>query len=540
MRKRYLVIGIISLFICMSFNSSFAFDKIEKYPIRPDNKPLYDNSLGVQSGRGEEVIAFHNGNITNVICLTCPICEVAIRITPDELTPYDGWLLIGARVYFWENVTHEGEIKIYDEGTNITPGNLKTSGYCNFSGIGWRRINLSNPVLLDTSKDIWISYRTNYPWACSDICLDTGSSVPGKGDWIKCPDEWYETRWIGYDCNWGLEAIVRSRKILYVGGSGSDNYSRIQDAIDNATDGDTIFVYDDSSPYKENIIVDKSLKVFGENRNTTTILCKKDTQALNVTSENVNISDFTIQAEENSINTITLNGNDIKFSNNILKNMTVFSQNYNGILISNNIFPGSFSMGRIIYLLNESNCIIEGNNISNCDFGITISDCQSCMIKFNTVYECDDDCISDIRGNFNVIYGNTVYDADKGIFVVGKNAIVEKNTIYKCNFGITIYSSYVLVTKNILYNNEILNLDLEGANYCNITYNNFLNQNLIISIFCINSFHTKWYHNYWCRPRLLPKIIFNVIMISTNSRIEFIIIPIPKLDLYSALIPNDI
>ena len=30
---------------------------------------------------------------------------------------------------------------------------------------------------------------------------------------------------------------------LYVGGSGPGNYTKIQDAIDNASDGDTLFVY---------------------------------------------------------------------------------------------------------------------------------------------------------------------------------------------------------------------------------------------------------------------------------------------------------
>ena len=30
---------------------------------------------------------------------------------------------------------------------------------------------------------------------------------------------------------------------LYVGGSGEGNYTKIQDAINNASDGDTVFVY---------------------------------------------------------------------------------------------------------------------------------------------------------------------------------------------------------------------------------------------------------------------------------------------------------
>jgi hypothetical protein len=34
-------------------------------------------------------------------------------------------------------------------------------------------------------------------------------------------------------------------KTLYVGGSGEGNYTKIQDAIDNASKGDTVFVYDE-------------------------------------------------------------------------------------------------------------------------------------------------------------------------------------------------------------------------------------------------------------------------------------------------------
>ena len=44
---------------------------------------------------------------------------------------------------------------------------------------------------------------------------------------------------------------------LYVGGSGPGNYSKIQDAINASSNGDTVFVYDDSSPYLENLIINK-------------------------------------------------------------------------------------------------------------------------------------------------------------------------------------------------------------------------------------------------------------------------------------------
>jgi len=56
---------------------------------------------------------------------------------------------------------------------------------------------------------------------------------------------------------------------LYVGGSGLNNYTRIQDAIDNASDWDTVFVYNGS--YYENVLVDKSISLIGEDRNLTFI-----------------------------------------------------------------------------------------------------------------------------------------------------------------------------------------------------------------------------------------------------------------------------
>ena len=51
-------------------------------------------------------------------------------------------------------------------------------------------------------------------------------------------------------------------KTLYVGGNGLNNYSKIQDAIDNASDGDTVFVY--SGIYYELIDINKSIYLIGE------------------------------------------------------------------------------------------------------------------------------------------------------------------------------------------------------------------------------------------------------------------------------------
>ena len=48
-------------------------------------------------------------------------------------------------------------------------------------------------------------------------------------------------------------------KTFYVGGSGPGNYTRIQDAINDSRDGDTVLVY--NGTYYENIIVYKTLNL---------------------------------------------------------------------------------------------------------------------------------------------------------------------------------------------------------------------------------------------------------------------------------------
>ena len=54
-----------------------------------------------------------------------------------------------------------------------------------------------------------------------------------------------------------------SSTTLYVGGDGPGNYSNIQDAIDDASDGYIIYVY--SGTYNENVFIDKQINLVGEN-----------------------------------------------------------------------------------------------------------------------------------------------------------------------------------------------------------------------------------------------------------------------------------
>ena len=91
----------------------------------------------------------------------------------------------------------------------------------------------------------------------------------------------------GFHKNWTNNSQPINRGRLYVGGYGPGNYTRIQDAIDNASNGDIIYVF--NGIYEEQISVDKSLMIEGESKNNTYIQ-----GGFNVSIDNIIIQNFNI------------------------------------------------------------------------------------------------------------------------------------------------------------------------------------------------------------------------------------------------------
>ena len=88
--------------------------------------------------------------------------------------------------------------------------------------------------------------------------------------------------------------IQENGQTLYVGGNGSGNYSKIQDAISSANNGDTIYVY--QKIYYENVHVDKSIALIGQSRKNTIIDgSHASTHAILLEADGIAVNNFTIQ-----------------------------------------------------------------------------------------------------------------------------------------------------------------------------------------------------------------------------------------------------
>ncbi|KAF5435093.1 copper-binding protein (NosD), partial [Candidatus Methanophagaceae archaeon] len=125
----------------------------------------------------------------------------------------------------------------------------------------------------------------------------------------------------------GGELCVNESGWWHDGGTFNASDTRIQDAIGNASVGDTVYVYNGS--YIENVNVNKQLTLQGEGADVVTVTnSTADHHVFNVTADLVNISGFNVTGATSYMPGIYLNGRQ---HCNIYDNIA--SGNYNGIYL---------------------------------------------------------------------------------------------------------------------------------------------------------------------------------------------------------------
>ena len=249
--------------------------------------------------------------------------------------------------------------------------------------------------------------------------------------------------------------IINTGNTLYVGGTGEGNYTNIQDAIDDASDGDTVFVYDESSPYVEQLSIYNAINLIGENQYTTVIDGQFKGNTVYVHGDGCLISGFTIRSCMGSGNEfdyavlkITFSNNVI-IKNNIIKIGKIDNMDWTSAIellkstqctIQNNIIYEDDYKGRSIgvLLLDDSSYnIISNNDISRYTYGIALWHINS-------------------NNNDNDIIGNHLHHHHTGISLIHDNYnkisdnIIEYNSYCGIDFG---HANYNEISGNIISNN---------------------------------------------------------------------------------------
>lgn len=226
---------------------------------------------------------------------------------------------------------------------------------------------------------------------------------------------------------------------LYVGGTGPNNYSKIQNAIDNASDGDTIYVF--NGIYNESISIDKSITLKGEDQDKTIIT--SGIQSIEI--DNIIVNSFTVKdtIEVHGGSNITISENTILDDNNdrIAYGIVMYSGT-NNIITGNTIINFRGDENAIgIYIAILSNSVITGNTFRDIQDGsrITIailgSELSYCDIKENLITEIHSPYFygfmlsgSNITVNDNTIR-NIYCNGSHSLFLYGSNIMAARNTI---------------------------------------------------------------------------------------------------------------
>jgi len=210
--------------------------------------------------------------------------------------------------------------------------------------------------------------------------------------------------------------------ILYVGGNQPGNYSKIQDAINNASDGDTVFVYDDSSPYRETLWINASIALLGENRTSTVISGYEDKAIITINAGNVTVQGFTIQGAETNFSDsgvftyaphITVLENIFKYaymgiyaiSNHSSFTKNEFTSLYRGMWLlyshDSRITENTFGCNEAEDLTaGGADCVINNNTFTG-KYGLKVWKNNHTMVSNNTF---SNSCLIDLYES----YGNTI------------------------------------------------------------------------------------------------------------------------------------
>ncbi|KAF5411285.1 MAG: hypothetical protein C5S47_04370 [Candidatus Methanogasteraceae archaeon] len=217
-----------------------------------------------------------------------------------------------------------------------------------------------------------------------------------------------------------------SAKVITVDDSGGADFTKIQDAIDVANDGDTIYTY--NGTYNGNLYIWKSLTLQGENSKETFVkLIQNDSSNVVVAgTEGVTISGFTMISNKSLFNPEKTHLSGIEL------------YHVNKCNISNNIvsdFWGGIGGSRFSF------CNFTGNDISNNSYGIYVWNCS-----------------------YSNIAGNRVYLNEKGIAICGWscNNTVINNGIFLNGLGASTgnYCDF-----NKIYHNDFVENDEQACNW---------------------------------------------------------------------------
>jgi peptidylprolyl isomerase len=235
--------------------------------------------------------------------------------------------------------------------------------------------------------------------------------------------------------------LLRVPRTWIVDDDGPADFSTIQEAINAASDGDTILVK--SGTYYERILINKTINLVGDTVSSTIIDGGNGGTVVEITSDLVTISSFTIRNSGYGwtrhgiyvykAENVTIRGNWIDHTcHNIKLNYTV-----NTSVIENTI-NGTMTQPTMygIRVQNSINCTISSNHVSDCVGAVHLENATECTVSKNFLQGNNQGIRLYTPCTHNEIRENTVYNNtyDGMVETVPYNSTLFANSFFHNNF----------------------------------------------------------------------------------------------------------
>lgn len=274
------------------------------------------------------------------------------------------------------------------------------------------------------------------------------------------------------------------------------SYSTIQAAINAQETLNGHKIYVEAGTYIENLVINKSISLIGENKQNTIINGNHTQNVIYVTATNVKIENFTIKNSGFGYSAVHLSHTyECNITNNKLKNSYYGIQLYNSnknLIYAN--FISNCQYG--IHLYNSTNNNISTNTIQKNKNGIHLHTSHKNTIKHNNISSNIWNGIYLHSSTNNTITNNNL-NLNKARGIRLHNSITNTlsyNSITKSHDGIHLYNSN---NNKLLINTVLNNTDGIWLAYSNqnIIHANTISLNKQYGLRILNSTKNKIYHN---------------------------------------------
>ncbi len=275
------------------------------------------------------------------------------------------------------------------------------------------------------------------------------------------------------------ETFQGKQVLIIVDSEGGGDFETIQEAIDKASNGTTIRVWDGT--YYEHVVVNKTLTLIGNGSSTTVIDGMDEEKDVLTIEENwVNLSGFTVQGSGNGwMNT----GVRVESEYNLLENNT-FTSNKHGVTLAggNNtitdcLFFENFWDG--LYGSSNDNLLVNNTMNNNERHGARFVGFENSTLEDNSFVSNDATGLVFYLSYHNVVTNSFVSENPTGILLRRSNFNrIEDSNISDQDTGVILdYADENMLSGNSIMDNRI-GIDLANSSKGNTAHSNVIQGNV--------------------------------------------------------------